>query len=303
MRVPISVEKRVGVFLYYIVDEGRLRKTANAFGIAKSTTSKVIREVSTAISVNMSHFIKLPQTEEEVIELKTRFFQAHGFPQCIGAIDGTHIGIAKPKDNPTSYINKASNFSLNIQAVCDYRYRFLDVVIRWPGSVHDARIFSNSIINRKMASGTIPRCPAVIVPNEQAVPVCLLADPAYPLLPHVMKEFVGGGQTMQEQFYGYRLSSARMTIECAFGRLKGRFGCLRRNMDINMKDLPRLVHACFIMHNFCETRNNSLPEVLVEEAQTYDRRFQPQAFVPQSQNHSNNTEAKLIRSVFVKYFE
>ena len=46
--------------------------------------------------------------------------------------------------------------------------------------------------------------------------------------------------------------SARMVIECAFGRLKGRFGCLRREIDINIEDLPYVIHACFLLRNFCE---------------------------------------------------
>ena len=35
-------------------------------------------------------FIKLPITEEEVTESYRLFLEKHGFPQCIGAIDGTH---------------------------------------------------------------------------------------------------------------------------------------------------------------------------------------------------------------------
>ena len=67
-----------------------------------------------------------------------------------------------------------------------------------------------------------------------------------------MKEFANGGKTPQEQCFAYRLSSAWMVIECAFGRLKARFGCLRRDMDISLKDLPAVIHSCFILHNFCE---------------------------------------------------
>jgi hypothetical protein len=39
MRTSISVECQIAVTLYYLSDEGRLRKTANAFGISRSSVS------------------------------------------------------------------------------------------------------------------------------------------------------------------------------------------------------------------------------------------------------------------------
>ena len=34
---------------------------------------------------------RLPTTEGEAQELTDKYLQAHGFPRCIGAIDGTHV--------------------------------------------------------------------------------------------------------------------------------------------------------------------------------------------------------------------
>ena len=60
----------------------------------------------------------------------------------------------------------------------------MDIVLKWPGSVHDARIFCNSKLNEKLRNGSIPSFPKVTVPNTDPVPICVLGAPAYPLLPY-----------------------------------------------------------------------------------------------------------------------
>ena len=107
MRVPLPPETRVAIFLYYISDEGRLLKTANAFGISKCTASVIINELAMVIfSVLGPKYIRVPKSEQEVNHMSENFKTAHGFPQCIGAIDGTHINIKAPTDSPTDFINR-----------------------------------------------------------------------------------------------------------------------------------------------------------------------------------------------------
>ena len=37
-----------------------------------------------------------------------------------------------------------------VQAVVDHNYLFRDICVGWPGSVHDARVFSNSLIYKQI---------------------------------------------------------------------------------------------------------------------------------------------------------
>lgn len=52
----------------------------------------------------------------------------------------------------------------------------MDVVVKWPGSVHDARIFSNSRLAEMLKDGTIPTCKRVLVPGMDPVGVFLLGE-------------------------------------------------------------------------------------------------------------------------------
>ena len=54
--------------------------------------------------------------------------------------------------------------------------------------------------------------------NQVDVPLLLLRDPAYPLLPWLMKAYPETPTTPEDiRHYNYPLSRARMTVENAFG--------------------------------------------------------------------------------------
>ena len=93
-----------------------------------------------------SKYIQLPGTDGEFLNLVKHFFDSYGVPHCVGAIDETHK-IKQLWCNSTDCINNKGYYSLNVQACYAHIYCFIDVVVKWPSSVLDAYIFSNSKLN------------------------------------------------------------------------------------------------------------------------------------------------------------
>ena len=78
-RDVLSLEKRV-VALHYLKDQGSMRMTTNAFGIARCTVGKIIQEICMILTKTIGpELIKFPETKEEVSTEISAFFNALGF--------------------------------------------------------------------------------------------------------------------------------------------------------------------------------------------------------------------------------
>uniref|UniRef100_A0A3Q2Z7P5 Uncharacterized protein n=1 Tax=Hippocampus comes TaxID=109280 RepID=A0A3Q2Z7P5_HIPCM len=223
MRKPVSVEKRVAITLWKLATNACYRTIGHLFGVAKNTVCVIVHQTCSAIVSEMSQdLIKWP-VGDLMNENVRKFEERWGFPQVLGGIDGTHIPIIRPHDCHTDYYNRKGFYSVIMQAVVDSSYRFIDIFIGWPGSVHDARVFANSPLYQNRTSGSLfwgDKRDIGGVP----VPLVLLGDAAYPLSTWLMKPFSDNGRLTQPQKdFNYKHSRARMVVENAFGRLKGRW--------------------------------------------------------------------------------
>ena len=160
-----------------------------------------------------------------------------------GAVDGTHIPIVSPKECPADYYNRKGWHSIILQSTVDHAGRFMDVYVGWTGRVHDARVFSNSTLYHKGQSNSLfPSVRESI--GGRNVPLVVLGDPAYPLLTWLMKAFPNNGQLSQQQkHFNYSLSRARVVVEHCYGRLKGRWRCLLKRLDVDVNDASKVVAA------------------------------------------------------------
>ena len=225
--------------------------TANSFGVVRCTVERVVEEICTLISENIGpSFIVFPSMKNDVLNATSCFLQKFGFPQVIGCVDGTHIPIKQPSENAHDYFSHKLFYILNCQAICDAYGKFVNVEIKWLGSVHDARVFANCRLQGRFTSGNFKLFYKELLPGYECVPQVLLGDPASPLLPYVKKEHEHCSNN-EEVIFNQMLRSARNITECAFGRLKERWRSLLRPMDIHVEKLSNIIYACFVLHNFC----------------------------------------------------
>ena len=182
-----------------------------------------------------------------------------------------HIPIIRPVESASDYYNRKGYYSVIMQVLVDFRRHFMDVNIGWPGKVHDARVFANSSLYNKCMKGTfVPKRPKIIEGVE--VPLLILGDPAYPLLPWLMKPYIENSSiTSRERNYNYRQSRARMVVENAFGRLKGRWRCLLKRMDTHICNVPNIVASCVVLHNICEMYGDHCQNEWVVQVETVGR--------------------------------
>ena len=139
----------------------------------------------------------------------------------------------------------------------------MDVECMWPGSVHDAKVLANSSLNQ-ILNNLIPN--TLHFPRQNVNEIIrnyIIGDPACPLLPYCIKEYESCSNDA-EIIFNSMLRSARNQIERTFGRLKTRLAILSRKIDLKLENVPNLIYACFVLHNFCEQRKSYIDEELVK---------------------------------------
>lgn len=292
-RQAVSVELRVAVTLWRLATNSEIRTVSHLFGVGESSVCVFTKEVVTAINEILAPQYLHTPSAAEMQDIVRGFREKWNFPQCAGAVDGTHIPILAPSFNPADYYNRKGEYSIILQGVVDHSMKFWDVYIGWPGRVHDARVFANSSLYLRGQDGTLlPRRRENIQGVE--VPLVILGDAAYPLLPWLMKPYPEGrGITQAQSDFNTHLSQARMTVERAFGLLKGRWRCLSKRADFETSFVSDVSFACCVLHNFCETHNE---EYIADEEEDEDDE-------PARVGYNGTSTGRHIRDALCAYFE
>ena len=128
------------------------------------TTSEWARKPSRSLSPDVARaivdeyaaeVISLPTTNEGWLEVAGDFEARWNLPHCLGAFDGKHIRIQKPKNSGSLYFNYKQFFSVVLMAVVDSKYQFLWIDVGGVGHQSDAQIYNNSELKECIDAGTL----------------------------------------------------------------------------------------------------------------------------------------------------
>ena len=274
-----SVEEQLACALTYLAGGARMHEVGEGTGWSKPVISRCVKWVTHAIVVCLGDAIKFPSTPFEADTIVQGFAalavgvgapNTRGMPQIIGALDGTHIPIAKPDGAADQYINRKGFHSLNVQAVSDSNCKFLDVFVGFSGRAHDNAVFGSSPLFDAMANGDLgdlfkSRSRTYTVAGQQKrVPLLLIADAGYIgcgcpfVLPSYKPTAVVNDQN--KAAFNKKHVSTRNPIERAFGILKNRWRCLLHARKLKMQTHLNVILACFVLHNICVTKRVPAPQ-------------------------------------------
>ena len=248
-RPPMATDKAVAITLWRLANTVTYREVAEQFGEQRQTVQKVCRRVMELICSVHSALIRAPSTRREWEELRGQWAPTAKLANTVGAVDGTHIRMLYPPHaKRRHYQNRKKYASMNVQAIVNHRMLFIDIAVGAEGSMHDARVWRRSFV-RQTFSATLP-------PHHYIV-----GDSAYPASPWLLtpyKEVVAF--TVQQEQYNKAVSSTRVIVELAFGKMKCRWRCLNGLRVRDLYDADEYCFTCCVLHNWCILQNDDIME-------------------------------------------
>lgn len=129
--------------------------------------------------------------------------------------------------------------------VCDSNLKFTNLVVNWPGSAHDYRIFRESRIATRLETG-----------NYRGF---LLGDNGYGCLPYLLTPFLPPGTDKERRYNAPHIRTRNLT-ERTFGILKRRFAALSTPIRTKLTNIKNIILACAVLHNLAVMNRLPLDE-------------------------------------------
>lgn len=246
-------------------------------------------------------------TEQDFRNSATNFSRRCGVEHCLGAIDGRHIRIQKPKKTGSEYRNYKQYFSVVLLAVVDFNYRFIFIDVGGYGSQSDggtltASDFYQALIENKLKIPEKSKLPG----SEFEVPYFFVGDGAFPLMERIMKPVKGTNLSEAELKFNKRISGARVRVENAFAFLCQKWRIFYTTINLEPNVVDWIVKCTCIIHNILidlgeVNLENFVSDLDLDIIAAPLQANEKEDVVAHLEPNTNN--AKIIQEFLVNYFE
>lgn len=274
--------------------------TADFYGVSESSVCNIVPAVSDKIAALRERFIRMPATDDEIEQNKRAFFNVAGMPAIIGAIDGALVKIQEVggSQNKTIFYCRKQYYAINTQIICDSNAKVLDIVARWPGSIHDETVFLNSNIFERFLSGEFVR-------NQRNS--ILLGDGGYRAEAFLATPLRATNQLNRrsERMYQTAHISTRNVVERFMGQWKRRFPCLWVGMRFRkLETIRSVIVATAVLHNICKLQGDSqAPTLSRSEELLYNAAVAQEREFRDSQQPTRSLPNTISNELLKRYFE
>uniref|UniRef100_A0A8D0A528 Zgc:194221 n=1 Tax=Sander lucioperca TaxID=283035 RepID=A0A8D0A528_SANLU len=213
-----------------------------------------------------------------------------------------NLVIQAPDNSGSLYYNYKSAYSIVLLAVVDADYLFRVVDVGGYGRTSDGGSLHNSAFGEGLRDGTLDLSEDVVIPGSEhcgPMPFVFVGDEAFPLRRNLMRPFPGPHVPGEQRVYNYRLSRARLVVECAFGILSS-WRMYRRVMAVSPTTAETCVRATCVLHNYLHVMTLRRRH----RAGSYRRPGDGSCLQRVSRMSANNAprEALRVRNNFTSYF-
>ena len=180
----------------------------------------------------------------------------------MGAIDGKHVRIQKPK-NGSSFYNYEHTYSNILMAIAGPEYEWLYANVGSNGRVNNSGIWNKTSLLRGIQDGSFKLPTDENLSNVEITPYIFLGDDAFVLKKFMMKPFPQQGLTGEKGIYNYRHSRARRISENLFRILANRWSVFLTIINLKPKYVEDVNFAALILHNMKSRHPPNLSQTLL----------------------------------------
>ncbi|XP_045762735.1 uncharacterized protein LOC123865626 [Maniola jurtina] len=95
-RDSISVTERLAITLRFLATGDSYTSLQYLFRVSKQSISRIVPEVCDALCDALKDWVKVPDSEEEWLQIAHDFENKWDFPHAVGALDGKHVVLQAP---------------------------------------------------------------------------------------------------------------------------------------------------------------------------------------------------------------